>query len=145
MPLMTFRIGLVLSFSAKLSADVATIQTERVNPRLTRAFHSTAKGMVIPAITLTAAAQRSLTKRSGSSAFLHFAIGPMPSRNIAGVMRATNTVLKYGGPTESLPRFSASMIRGYMVPSSTDAAEAASKTLLDKSKDSRDRISNDVP
>src|SRR5207237_189271 len=49
-----------------------------------------------------------------SAAFACFqrAIGPTPIRNIAGAISGTNTVLKYGGPTESLPRFSASTNSG---------------------------------
>ena len=35
----------------------------------------------------------------------------MPIRNIAGAISGTNTRLKYGGPTESLPMPSASTIR----------------------------------
>ena len=53
-------------------------------------------------------------------------------------MMGTKTALKYGGPTDSLPRLSASITMGYTVPSSTAAAPASSRTLLMSSKVSRE-------
>jgi len=56
----------------------------------------------------------------------------------SGAMMGTNTVSKYGGPTEILPMPSASSSSGYSVPSSTAPMAAASITLLDNSSDSRE-------
>ena len=59
--------------------------------------------------------------RSGSSACFQRASGPTPIRNTSGAISGTNTVSKYGGPTEILPMPSASSNSGYSVPSSTAA------------------------
>jgi hypothetical protein len=56
----------------------------------------------------------------------------------SGTIRGTNTRSKYGGPTDSLPRFSASMISGYKVPSSTAAMATTKSTLLSSKNDSRE-------
>jgi hypothetical protein len=56
---------------------------------------------------------------SGKDEFFQRAIGPIPIRNNAGVINGTKTVSKYGGPTEILPRPSASKNSGYKVPSNT--------------------------
>ena len=69
----------------------------------------------------------------------------MPIRNTSGAMIGTNTALKYGGPTDSLPRPSASMNSGYIVPSSTAAQATASSTLFISSADSRDNVPNLPP
>ena len=56
----------------------------------------------------------------------------------SGTMSGTNTRSKYGGPTESLPKFSASMISGYKVPSKTAAMATTNNTLLSSKNDSRE-------
>ena len=63
-------------------------------------------------ITATTAAQRRRTAMAGSSACFHFAMIPMPIRNIAGDIVTTNMSSKYGAPTESFPRFIASRNSG---------------------------------
>src|SRR5437870_7069669 len=95
--------------------------------------------------TLNTKAQRKRTARAGNLACFQRAIGPTPIRNIAGAISGTKTVLKYGGPTESLPRFSASTNNGYNVPSKTEPAATANSTLLVSNSDSRDRTSNFDP
>ena len=59
-------------------------------------------------------------------------------RNSAGAISGTNTISKYGGPTEYLPRFSASIAKGKIVPRKTVPAAAAKKTLFASSIDSRE-------
>ena len=63
---------------------------------------------------------------------------PGTSTNSSGTMRGANTRLKYGGPTDNLPMFKASMISGYKVPSNTAPVATTSKTLLSNKKDSRE-------
>src|ERR1035437_8575771 len=69
----------------------------------------------------------------------------MTMKNSAGTMIGTNTELKYGGPTDSLPRFSASTIKGYKVPSRTAAAAVVTNTLLTSNNVSRDTNVNLPP
>ena len=88
--------------------------------------------------TLTAKAHFTRTSKSGRLASFQRAIGPMPIRKSAGVISGTNTLSKYGGPTEILPRSSASRNNGYSVPSSTEPAATNKNTLLVSSIDSRD-------
>src|SRR5262245_23888374 len=141
----TRKLPAVFIVSDRLSAVVITIQRASSNPRLTRGFHPpTTRGMTSDAIVLPTNAHLSRTARSGKLAFFHRAIGPTPTRNISGVMIATKTVLKYGGPTDSFPLPRTSMNRGYNVPSSTEAAATASNTLLDSNNDSRE-ITSKVP
>ena len=52
--------------------------------------------------------------------------------------RAQEHVLKYGGPTETPPRSSASRNIGYSVPSRISAVAATSSTLLNSRNDSRE-------
>ena len=56
----------------------------------------------------------------------------------SGTISGTNTRSKYGGPTDNLPRFSASMMRGYKVPSNTAAMATTKSTLLSNKNDSRE-------
>ena len=69
----------------------------------------------------------------------------MPIRNTSGAISGTNTVSKYGGPTEILPRLSASRISGYSVPSSTAPHATTSSTLLASSIDSRETRAKRAP
>ena len=64
------------------------------------------------ATTALAAAHLSRDARSGSAVSFQRAIGPIPIRKMSGVRSGTNTVSKYGGPTEILPRFIASSASG---------------------------------
>ena len=73
------------------------------------------------------------------------ASGPTPIRNSAGAISGTNTVSKYGGPTEILPAPSASSASGYSVPRNTVPAAAASSTLFASSRLSRDTGSKSPP
>src|SRR5215471_2028747 len=125
---------------------VATIQTANNSPRLARHFQPPmTNGKTTAIIKLIANAHFKRTASSGSLARFQRAIGPTPIRNIAGAISGTNTVLKYGGPTESLPRLSASINSGYNVPNKTDPAATISRTLFVSSKDSRERSSNFDP
>src|ERR1041385_6058701 len=102
---------------------VVTIHRASNNPRLASGFHlPRTNGSRIAEITLTIKAQRNRTAISGRLAFFQRAIGPTPIKNIAGAIKGTKTLLKYGGPTDSLPRPNASMISGYNVPSNTEPA-----------------------
>jgi hypothetical protein len=88
--------------------------------------------------TLMPSAHFRRTKMSGRLSPFQRTSGPTPIRNKAGAISGTNTALKYGGPTDSLPMPSASMNSGYSVPSSTAATEAISTTLMASSSDSRE-------
>src|SRR3546814_8956223 len=57
-----------------------------------------------------------------------------PTSTASGIVSGRNTELKYGGPTDTLPRFSASITSGYSVPSSTAAAAQTRNTLLSSRK-----------
>ena len=81
---------------------------------------------------------RSFFVSSATLSFFQRAYEPSTMKNNTGSMMGANTELKYGGPTDSLPRLSASTISGYKVPSSTAAAAVVSKTLLTSRKVSRD-------
>ncbi len=56
----------------------------------------------------------------------------------SGTMSGTNTRSKYGGPTDNLPKFSASMMSGYKVPNNTAAMATTNSTLLSNKNDSRE-------
>src|SRR5690606_8994586 len=56
-----------------------------------------------------------------------------------------NTALKYGAPTVILPRFSACMMSGYNVPSSTAPVAVMNTTLLTSSIASRDTTAKRPP
>src|SRR6266705_7177892 len=104
-----------------------------------------ANGIASPANRLAAKAQRRRAAISGRSAFFQRASGPIPMRKSAGAISGTNTVAKYGGPTEILPRPDASSASGYKVPSNTEPAAAANITLFASSIDSREIGSNPPP
>ncbi len=124
----------------------AISQKARNRPKLTSGVQRpTRNGTTSAVARLTPSAHLSRSAMSGSSAFFQRAIGPIPIRNTSGAMIGTNTALKYGGPTEILPPFSASRKSGYSVPSSTDPAATPSSTLFIKRKDSRDTVSNFPP
>ena len=91
-----------------------------------------------PTTSATPSAQRSRVHRSGSRVDFQRASGPMPIRNTSGAISGTNTASKYGGPTEILPRPSASRNSGYSVPSSTDAARDCQQHVVGSSTDSRE-------
>src|SRR6267142_2824013 len=84
------------------------------------------KGSSNATTTEISSAQRSRVHKSVSGAFFQRAIGPMPIRNTSIDISGTNTVSKYGGPTEIFPSPSASRNSGYSVPRNTDAAATAS-------------------
>ena len=71
-----------------------------------------AQATISVATTALPAAHFSREARSGSSLSFQRAIGPTPIRKTSGVSSGTNTVSKYGGPTEILPRFMASSASG---------------------------------
>src|SRR5437868_14148470 len=73
-----------------------------------------------------------------NDAFFQLACMPGASRNTKGSMGIRNATEKYGGPTEILPRFSASRNTGYKVPSRMRPVAATSSTLFMSRKDSRD-------
>src|SRR5271169_2191343 len=115
-------------------------------PREIKGVHlPNTKGRNNAITTLAANAQRTRCHMSGTLACFQRAIGPMPISSTMGTISGTNTVLKYGGPTESLPMPSASMNSGYSVPRNTEAAATDSSTLLDNKKDSREINSNLPP
>jgi hypothetical protein len=127
-------------------SELATIQMASSNPRLAlQCQPPITKGRITAMTRLRAKAHFSRTANSGSFACFHLAIGPTPIRNAAGAISGTKTALKYGGPTDSLPRFSTSMNSGYKVPSKTDPAATISNTLFVSSSDSRDSNSNFDP
>ena len=99
--------------SRTLTTVVATIHAASRRPKLTIGVHLPAANGSSSAVTrLTASAHLSRCQRSGSVACFHRASGPTPIRNTSGVISGTNTVSKYGGPTEILPRLSASRNSG---------------------------------
>ncbi len=67
---------------------------------------------------------------------------PKPTATDSGVIKGINTALKYGGPTEILPKPKASITKGYKVPSKILAAVTTSRTLLSKIADSLETSSN---
>src|SRR3982074_1582393 len=73
-----------------------------------------------------------------------FQLAWMPRDNSASSGNIDNMKvgLKYGVPTDSVPRPSASEISGAMVPPNTVAAPITSRMLLKSRKDSRDTSSN---
>src|ERR1044072_9033282 len=97
------------------------------------------KGSATAVTTLITNAQRSRCASSGRLAFFQRANGPSPIKNIAGAINGTNTRLKYGGPTDSLPMPSASTINGYNVPSNTEPAATVSSTLFESNSRSEER------
>src|SRR5207244_1295973 len=83
--------------------------------------------------------------RSGNDALRHAASGPIPIRNTSGAISGTNTASKYGGPTEILPRPSASRNSGYNVPSITVPSTAIKRILFASSIDSREIAAKAAP
>src|SRR5712672_3661304 len=65
---------------------------------------------------------------------------PIDTSMTSGSVGTRKLGLKYGGPTESVPRWSVSAIRGARVPPKTTAAATTSRMLLNSRKDSRDTI-----
>ena len=63
---------------------------------------------------------------------------PRPMMKTSGIVGTRNAVLKYGGPTEILPRPSASMNNGYSVPNSTSIADTTRSMLFSRRNVSRD-------
>src|SRR6266849_3948218 len=118
-----------------LAATHAASSRQKATSALQRPI---AKGSASPAARLAAKAQRRRVARSGRLAFFQRASGPIPIKNKAGAMTRTNTISKYGGPTEYLPRFSASIVKGNIVPRKSVPAAAAKKTLFASSIDSRE-------
>ena len=64
--------------------------------------------------------------------------GPTAINGITSAISGTNTALKYGGPTEYLPRENASMMSGNNVPRSTTIVDTVNTRLLIMSSDSRE-------
>ena len=108
------RLVVQATYSDGITRDVTDQATYKfVNPRLARHCHPPiTNGSRIAVSRLNPKAQRKRTARSGNFACFQRAMGPTPIKNIAGAISGTNTVLKYGGPTESLPRFRASTNNG---------------------------------
>src|SRR5882724_8071010 len=67
---------------------------------------------------------------------------PTDSRASSGSIDNMKVGLKYGGPTDTVPSFSASEISGASVPANTVVAAMTSSTLLKRRNDSRDPSSN---
>ena len=65
-----------------------------------------------------------------------------PTSSASGAINGRNTALKYGGPTEILPRPTASANSGYRVPSNTAAADTDRNTLFSSRKPSRENSGN---
>ena len=63
---------------------------------------------------------------------------PTPSSMTSGSAGTKNTELKYGGPTEILPRSKASISNGQSSPTRIRPAAATSSALLSSRNDSRD-------
>ena len=61
---------------------------------------------------------------------------PKPTAIASGAINGINTALKYGGPTEILPKPNASITRGYRVPSKILEAVTTSRTLFSNIADS---------
>src|SRR5258708_12040954 len=115
-------------------------------PKATRGLQRPiANGIASAATRLAAKAQRRRAAISGRFAFFQRASGPIPMRKSAGAISGTNTVSKYGGPTEILPRPDASSASGYKVPSNTEPAAPANITLFPSSIDSRESRPNPPP
>src|SRR6476661_7297043 len=67
---------------------------------------------------------------------------PTDSNAASGSIESMKVGLKYGGPTDTVPRCSASESSGASVPANTVAAAVTSSTLLNSRKDSRAPSSN---
>ena len=65
-------------------------------------------------------------------------MGPSPINGTSRAISGTNTVLKYGAPTEYLPCPRASISSGNRVPNSTVSVATRNTTLLTSSRVSRD-------
>ena len=65
----------------------------------------------------------------------------MDSSMTSGSMGTRKLGLKYGGPTESVPRRNVSAISGASVPPNTTIAATTSRMLLNSRNDSREIIS----
>src|SRR5258708_37557505 len=63
---------------------------------------------------------------------------PTDSRASSGSLDNMKVGLKYGGPTDTVPSFSASEISGASVPADTVVAAMTSSTVLKRRDDSRD-------
>src|ERR1700704_570916 len=67
---------------------------------------------------------------------------PTDSSASSGSIDNMKVGLKYGGPTDTVPSFSASEINGASVPANTVVAAVTSSALLKRRNDSRDPSSN---
>src|SRR6185503_9427804 len=122
------------------------IQNASSKPKLvSKAQRPKSSGTNNAAISTMIAVQRSRRSRSAASPLRQATSGPMPASSTAGAISGANTDSKYGGPTEILPRPSASRKSGYSVPSSTAAQATINSTLLASSIDSRESNSNMPP
>src|SRR3546814_17920688 len=68
-----------------------------------------------------------------------------PTSTASGIVSGRNTELKYGGPTDTLPRFSASITSGSSVPSSTPAAAPTRNPLLSHQNPTRQNSTQTPP
>ena len=94
--------------------------------------------MAIPATIATKPASHKRFITVKRLVFFQLAHGPIPINTNNGAVRGTKTLLKYGGPTEILPKCSASISRGYKVPSNIEPAETTKNTLPSKMSVSRE-------
>ena len=92
----------------------------------------------MPNASAIAAAMRSLGQRRSKLSRFQRASAPMPTSTASGAVSGMKTLLKYGGPTEILPRLRASTASGYRVPSRILAAATTRNTLLSNRPVSRD-------
>ena len=124
----------------------AIIQKASKNPSAVKMVNSPMmRGIKIAAMNATSAATHKRFNKTVMLVLFQFAQGPTANKNRAGIIIGTNTALKYGGPTEILPRFNASMSKGYKVPNKTDPAATTKKTLPMSMSVSRDIKENAPP
>ena len=105
--------GAAFSRCANCATEAATTHRPSHRPKATISDHRpSTNGSTSAATTETPSAQRRRTHRSGSAARFQLATGPIAMRKTAGAISGKNTASKYGGPTEILPRLSASRNSG---------------------------------
>src|SRR5450830_1212515 len=96
--------------------EPSTIQKASVSASATKADQGPASsGALQPSNTERMATGRSFFVSSATLSFFQRAYEPSTIKNNTGSMMGANTELKYGGPTDNLPRLSASTISGYKV------------------------------
>jgi len=131
--------------SIRCDAVTSKIQALKATPITVRGDGAKLRAAMPAKISVARASQRRRRSTSPTGAPFQRTKGPTARSSSTGTISGTNTVSKYGGPTEILPMPSASRNSGYMVPSSTVAAATKSRTLFTSSSDSRDTRLNLPP